>query len=203
MEPRPPARHAPPVKLETVLAKTIIAWFMENLFAPWRLEFITGKREEGCIFCKKPAEREKLRQNLVLYVGERGFVILNLYPYTSGHLLVAPVRHTADYGSLTEEENREMQELLQHSVRVLTSVYRPDGFNLGMNLGTAAGAGIRDHLHWHVVPRWYGDTNFLPVLGDTRTIPELLVQAYDRLRPGFEGFAPGRRAVPREGEGAR
>lgn len=159
---------------------------MENLFAPWRMEFIQGKREEGCIFCKKPAQRERLRENLVLHIGERSFVIMNRYPYTSGHLLVVPLRHTDDFALLSREENLEISELLQQSVRVLSEVYRPDAFNLGMNLGAAAGAGIRDHLHWHVVPRWYGDTNFLPVLSGARSIPELLVEAYDRLRPGFE-----------------
>jgi ATP adenylyltransferase len=170
---------------------------MENLFAPWRLEFIAGKREEGCIFCKKPAQADRHRQNLILAVAERSFVIMNRYPYTSGHLLVAPLRHTADFASLTPEEGLECFLLLQHSVRVLTEVYRPDAFNLGMNLGAAAGAGIRDHLHWHIVPRWYGDTNFWPVLADTRSIPELLEQAYDRLRPGLAAFRP---PSPRGGE---
>jgi ATP adenylyltransferase len=160
---------------------------MESLFAPWRLEFITGKREEGCVFCKKPAERGRLRENLVLAIGERAFVIMNRYPYTSGHLLVCPLRHTSDFASLTEDETKEMSALLQTSLRVLTGCYRPEGFNLGMNLGLAGGAGIRDHLHWHIVPRWFGDTNFMPVLADTRSIPELLLQAYDRLKPGFDG----------------
>ena len=137
---------------------------MKNLFAPWRLEFITGKRPEGCVFCKLPAEAGRSRENLVLHVGEKAFVVMNRYPYTAGHLLVIPLRHTSDFASLTGEENSEISELLQRSLRVLGEIYRPDGFNLGMNLGAAAGAGIREHLHWHVVPRWYGDTNFLPVL---------------------------------------
>ena len=160
---------------------------MESLFAPWRLEFITGKREEGCVFCAKPASPERHRENLVLHVGSLAYVIMNKYPYTSGHLLVVPLRHTADLLSLTPEENLEISGLIQRSVRVLADTYRPEGFNLGANLGHAAGAGIREHLHWHIVPRWYGDTNFLPVLAGTRSIPELLVEAWDRLRPAFAG----------------
>ena len=176
---------------------------MENLFAPWRLEFITGKREDGCIFCKKPAETDRHRENLVLHLGERAFVIMNRYPYNSGHLLICPLRHTSDFGSLTPEEIAEMGLLLQESMRILTELYRPEGFNMGINLGAAAGAGIRDHLHWHIVPRWYGDTNFLPVLGDTRSIPELLIQAYDRLRPAFERLAPPASHRTGTGKGGR
>jgi ATP adenylyltransferase len=159
---------------------------MESLFAPWRLEFITGKREAGCIFCKKPAEPARMRENLILHLGERAFVIMNRYPYTSGHLLVVPRRHTSDLASLTDEENLEASRLLQVSLRVLTDAYQPEGFNIGLNLGLAGGAGIREHLHWHIVPRWYGDTNFLPVMSGVRSIPELLADAYDRLLPGFE-----------------
>jgi ATP adenylyltransferase len=162
---------------------------MKDLFAPWRLEFIVGNRPDGCIFCKLPAEVQRARENLVLHVGQKAFVIMNRFPYTSGHLLVVPLRHTSDFASLTREENLEISDLLQRSINVLSQVFRPDAFNLGMNLGAAAGAGIRDHLHWHVVPRWYGDTNFLPVLADTRSIPELLIQSYDRLRPSFDGSA--------------
>ncbi len=159
---------------------------MERLFAPWRLEFITGKRQEGCVFCAAPADREKRRENLVLHVGPRAFVIMNRFPYTSGHLLIVPNRHTSDLTSLTAEENLEVAELIQVSLQVLTDAYRPEGFNLGMNLGLAGGAGIRDHVHWHIVPRWFGDTNFLPVFADVRSIPEMLLQSYDRLLPGFE-----------------
>ncbi len=159
---------------------------MERLFAPWRLEYIKGKREKGCIFCKRPAVKNKLRENLILFIGKRAFVIMNRYPYTSGHLLVCPLRHTSAFESLTAEENLEMSRLLQASLRILKKVYRPEGFNLGLNLGEAAGAGIREHLHWHIVPRWYGDTNFLPVLSDIRSIPEHLLEGYDQLRPEFD-----------------
>jgi len=169
------------------------------LFAPWRLEYIIGKREEGCIFCKKPAQRESLRDNLVLYLGKTAFVIMNRYPYTPGHLLVCPFRHTSDFVSLTAEETLETSSLLQGCMRILGELYHPEGFNLGMNLGVSAGAGIREHLHWHIVPRWYGDTNFLPVLSGTRSIPEMLIESYDRLRPEFERLEGGGTAARDEG----
>ncbi len=162
---------------------TIISAFMEQLFAPWRLEFIKGKRPDGCVFCTLPADHAHARENLVLHHGDRAFVIMNRYPYTPGHLLVVPNRHTNDFVGLTSEENEEISVLLQTSMRVLAEVYRPEGFNLGMNLGAAAGAGIREHLHWHIVPRWVGDTNFLPVMTGVRSIPELLLDGYDRLQP--------------------
>ncbi len=169
---------------------------MERLFAPWRLEFITGKREEGCIFCKKPVDRARLRENLVLHVGRLAYVIMNRFPYTSGHLLVIPLRHTSELTSLTADENLEIADLVRRSLEVLGEAYRPEGFNVGLNLGRAAGAGIHEHIHWHIVPRWFGDTNFLPVLADTRSIPELLVQCYDRLLPGFERAAGQKERAP-------
>ena len=165
---------------------------MKNLFAPWRLEFITGKRPEGCVFCKLPSERNSSRENLVLHLGERAYVLMNRYPYTAGHLLVIPLRHTSDFTSLSREENLEISDLLQRSLRVLGEVYRPDGFNLGINLGAAAGAGIREHLHWHVVPRWYGDTNFLPVISATKVLPQLLSETRDMVAAAW----PGRPAGP-------
>ncbi len=159
---------------------------MDQLFAPWRLEFIKGKRPDGCVFCTLPAERALARENLVLHHGKRAFIIMNRYPYTPGHLLVVPNRHTSDFVSLTREENEEISLLLQSSMRALSEIYRPEGFNFGMNLGAAAGAGIREHLHWHIVPRWIGDTNFLPVMTGVRSIPELLLDGYDRLVPLME-----------------
>ncbi|MBI4601670.1 MAG: HIT domain-containing protein [Planctomycetes bacterium] len=158
---------------------------MEVLWAPWRMEFITGKRAEGCVFCKAPAERDRLKENLVLHVGKLAFVIMNRYPYHSGHLMVIPVRHTSDFTDLTAAEHAEMCELLSRSMLVLRGALRPEGFNLGINLGHCAGAGIREHLHWHIVPRWIGDTNFFPLLAGTRSIPEMLHETYDRLRPVF------------------
>jgi ATP adenylyltransferase len=160
---------------------------MENLWAPWRMEYIKGRREEGCIFCRKPAEGDRLAENLILHKGRKAFVILNRFPYNSGHLMVIPKRHTSDFSSLTPEENSEMSVLLQECVRVLQDVYGAEGLNIGMNLGHGAGAGIHDHLHYHVVPRWIGDTNFFPVISDTRSIPESLQDTYARLRPHFRG----------------
>lgn len=158
---------------------------METLWAPWRLEFITGKREPGCVFCTKPSEARRLRENLVLHRGRLAFVILNRYPYHSGHLMVIPLRHTSRITDLTGEENAELSLLTQVSVRALEGAYRPDGFNLGTNLGRAAGAGIEEHLHHHVIPRWIGDTNFFPIISQTRSLPECLDDTYGRLRPHF------------------
>ncbi|MBN1441528.1 MAG: HIT domain-containing protein [Planctomycetes bacterium] len=161
---------------------------MENLWAPWRMEFITSPRSDGCIFCTLPSQPERLRENLVLHIGRRAFVMLNRYPYTCGHLMVVPRRHTSDYLSLTAEENAEATFLLQQSMRILGETYRPEGFNLGMNLGHAAGAGIREHLHHHLIPRWFGDSNFWPIVGEARSMPEMLLETYDRLRPLFEAI---------------
>jgi ATP adenylyltransferase len=158
---------------------------MEVLWAPWRIEYLTGPREEGCIFCRRPAERDRLRENLIVHVGELAFVILNRYPYQSAHLMVIPNRHTDDFTSLTAEENAEMGRLLQACMKALREAYRPEGFNIGMNLGQCAGAGIREHLHYHIVPRWVGDTNFFPMLAGTKSMPELLGEVYDKLRPRF------------------
>ena len=158
---------------------------MEHLWAPWRMEFIVGPKKKGCIFCDLPADRERARENLVLHVGLRAFAILNRYPYSCGHLMVVPLRHTNDFLSLTAEENAELSLVLQASVRILRDTYQPEGFNLGTNLGHPAGAGIREHLHHHVVPRWIGDSNFLPVIGEARSMPEYLLETYDRLREGY------------------
>jgi ATP adenylyltransferase len=159
---------------------------MDCLWAPWRMEFIRGHREGGCIFCRLPGERAHLRENLILHLGAKAFVILNRYPYNCGHLMVIPLRHTNDFLSLTPEENAEMALLLQRSMKILEEIYHPEGFNLGMNLGLSAGAGIREHLHHHLLPRWLGDTNFLPALSQTRSMPEMLLETYDRLRPRFQ-----------------
>lgn len=158
---------------------------MERLFAPWRLRYILGRREEGCIFCKKPAQKDRERENLILHVTEQGFVILNRFPYNAGHVLVVPRRHTSDFCGLSTKENAELSRLLQISMDALSEVFRPQGFNVGLNLGLAAGAGIEEHLHWHVVPRWNGDNNFLPVLADTRSVPQALEETWDHLSPVF------------------
>ncbi len=162
---------------------------MRVLWAPWRLAYIEKPAPgAGCIFCDKPrldtaAER---RHHLVLRVTEHACVLMNLYPYSSAHLLIAPRVHTADFTSLATAPAAAVQLELQRAVRVLGKAFSPAGFNIGMNLGRSAGAGIADHLHWHVVPRWEGDTNFMPMLADTRVMPEHLENTYERLLPLFE-----------------
>lgn len=161
---------------------------MQPLWAPWRMEFIAGAKPEGCIFCAFPKEKgdEADRQNLIVARSRSSFVILNRFPYNSGHLMVIPLRHTADFTSLTAEESADLHPLLQLAVSALGEAYRPDGFNIGMNLGRSAGAGIEDHLHYHAVPRWAGDTNFMPVVGATKVLVEHLQDSYEKLRPIFE-----------------
>lgn len=155
---------------------------MERLWAPWRMKYIEeGSKIEGCIFCIFPAEQDD-RKNLILYRGERSFIMLNSFPYNPGHLMVAPYKHTADLYELTDEELLDVDHLVRFSVRLLSATVQPDGFNLGVNLGRTAGAGIVDHVHWHIVPRWNGDTNFMPVIGETKVLPESLEATYDKLK---------------------
>ncbi len=153
---------------------------MEQIWAPWRIEYIQTEKPEGCILCEKPRESDDAR-NYILYRGDKNFIILNSYPYNPGHLMVAPYRHVATPENLTEEERREHFEIVSRSIKVLRQVFNPGGFNIGMNLGKVAGAGIDDHFHTHVVPRWLGDTNFMPVLADTRVLPEALADTYQKL----------------------
>jgi ATP adenylyltransferase len=161
---------------------------MERVWAPWRMEFVEkGSKVQGCIFCLFPAEigDEADRRNLILGRSAHAFVILNRFPYTSGHLMVIPRRHTAVLEELPADEIADVSFLLQKTVKHLKDTYKPDGFNVGMNLGHSAGAGIADHLHWHVVPRWTGDTNFMPVVSDTRVMIEQLDRTWEKLRPLF------------------
>lgn len=153
---------------------------MEKLWAPWRMAYIEVPQVQGCIFCEKPKESAD-REQLILYRGERCFVIMNLFPYNNGHLMVAPYRHTADLIGLDAEEQAELMRLTRYCVRVLQEAFHPDAFNIGMNLGKTAGAGIADHLHMHIVPRWNGDTNFMPVIGETKVLPDALHGTYDKL----------------------
>jgi len=141
--------------------------------------------DDGCIFCDLPAEGDDARTKILIR-GQRAFVILNSFPYNPGHLMVAPFRHVSDLGAIETDEFAEVDALLTRSVRALEEEMEPHGFNLGMNLGRVAGAGIPGHLHWHVVPRWNGDTNFMPVVGQTRVLPELLDETYARLLPRLE-----------------
>jgi len=151
------------------------------------MEFIEKGKPEGCIFCRFPAESgvEPDRRNLIVARSARSFAILNRYPYNSGHLMVIPFRHTADFAGLSDEESGDLHRLLRLSLKALDEIYRPDGYNVGMNLGRSAGAGIEEHLHYHVVPRWIGDTNFMPVLSATKVMIESLGQAHDKLGPVF------------------
>jgi ATP adenylyltransferase len=152
------------------------------------MEFIKGEAPKGCIFCLFPAEEgaEADRKNLILGRTRHSFAILNRFPYNNGHLMVIPRRHTADYLSLGPEEWEDLHGLLRLAVEVVGQACAPDGYNIGMNLGRAAGAGIADHLHYHVVPRWNGDTNFMPVLGDTKVMVEHLDESFRKFRELFD-----------------
>ncbi len=155
------------------------------LWAPWRLAYVTtAGKQQGCIFCQKPQEQRD-RENLIVARFERTFVILNAFPYNNGHLMVVPYRHVPSLLDLTDDELAELMKVTQIAERVLRAALQPHGFNIGLNLGRCAGAGIEDHLHIHIVPRWHGDTNFMPVIADTKVLPELLEQTYEKLHPLF------------------
>lgn len=158
---------------------------MEKLWAPWRKEFILGQKEKGCIFCKRHKDN-KDKKNLILFRGKLSFVIMNKYPYNTGHLMVAPYRHGGKLEKLDREELLDLARLTQKCVAILKKTMKPQGFNLGMNLEKVSGAGVADHLHVHVVPRWTGDTNFMPVLGDTKLISVALQDTYEQLRAKFK-----------------
>ncbi len=158
---------------------------MQIIWAPWRMEYIQGKHLSECLFCQKFSEKDD-NTNYILYRGNLGFIILNTYPYNNGHLMVAPIRHIADITLLNEKELCKLMNLVQKGVEGLKEVYNPAGFNIGLNLGEAAGAGITDHLHIHIVPRWQGDTNFMPALCDTRVMPQYLRVTYNALLPFFQ-----------------
>ena len=165
---------------------------MDRLWTPWRMAFIEqavraeGGGGEACFLCAKPGEPPSHdAANLILYRGRQAYVLMNLYPYNSGHLMVAPYAHGGDLAALPEETAQELFALTRQATAALHAEYRPDGFNLGMNLGKSAGAGVPDHLHMHLVPRWNGDTNFMPVVGGAKVLPESLEQTYARLRQRF------------------
>ena len=151
------------------------------LWAPWRMEYIRGEKEPGCIFCHKPAQKND-RENLILHRGESVFIIMNKYPYNNGHIMVVPYRHESEVDQLTKNEYSEMMLLVQRTIRALKKLMNPQGFNIGMNVGAAAGAGIDDHLHFHIVPRWNADTNFMPVIGHTKVISEVLDDTWEQLQ---------------------
>ncbi|MCB0825151.1 MAG: HIT domain-containing protein [Armatimonadetes bacterium] len=156
----------------------------EQLWAPWRFDYVKKADEtnrDGCIFVDLPAQ-DNDEENLILFRGKTAFIILNRYPYTSGHLMVAPYKHTADISDLSDIELLEIHQLVRDSMKWIKAVYHPNGFNVGLNVGAAGGAGIPSHLHWHIVPRWEGDTNFMTSIGNTRVIPEDLAISYRRLK---------------------
>jgi ATP adenylyltransferase len=157
---------------------------MKQLWAPWRVEYIHGEKPEGCIFCAPHVEKD--RDGLVLFRGTFSTVLLNKYPYNSGHLLLAPKMHKAELEDLSLEESSDLFRLLAHSTAILKKVLKPGGFNIGMNLGKSAGAGVLDHLHWHIVPRWQGDVNFMPLISEVKVLPEHLSRTASELRPHFE-----------------
>jgi len=158
---------------------------MEQLWAPWRIEYIRQEKVEGCILCDKPRQ-DADTLNYILYRGSKNFIMLNSYPYNGGHLMIAPYRHIASLEELTDEERNEHFEIVSRSTRLLKQVFNPAGFNIGINLGRVAGAGIDDHIHTHIVPRWQGDTNFMPVIADIKVVNEALTEIYESLKDKFQ-----------------
>jgi len=166
---------------------------MKYLWAPWRMDYISGEKKKGCFFCRKLKER-KDRENLILHKGKHAFVVMNKYPYNNGHLMIVPKRHYLGLEKLDDNESKELFDLLKVSVKVLKACFRPHGFNIGMNIGRVGGAG-EDHVHLHIVPRWAGDTNFMPVMADTKVVPEYLQKTYQRLCSAFSDLIQRERGM--------
>jgi ATP adenylyltransferase len=162
---------------------------VKRLWSPWRLEYLTAPNTDGCIFCSA-AEGDDDRENLILLRGERAFLIVNRYPYNNGHLMVVPYAHVPSLEDLDAVTLTEIMQLLNRGLAALRAAMVPDGFNIGANLGQVAGAGVEDHVHIHVVPRWAGDTNFMPIIGDMRVIPQTWLQTYDDLKAALENQRP-------------
>ena len=160
---------------------------MEVLWAPWRLDYILGPKPDSCPFCL-PGHTDEDERRRVLYRGEHAFVIMNIYPYNNGHLMVCPYRHVMNLVDLEPEETHEMMDLMHESTRILQSRFNPQGVNVGLNIGEAAGAGIREHLHFHLVPRWVGDSSFMAVMNETRVVPEHIESTYAALKPFFDRY---------------
>jgi ATP adenylyltransferase len=159
---------------------------MDHLWSPWRYQYVSKSGPQaGCIFCAKGSEQRD-RENYVIYRASRNFVILNLYPYATGHLMVVPYDHVGSLAAAPEETVEEMMRIARTAEIHLRAVYNPHGFNIGLNLGEAAGAGVPGHIHLHVLPRWAGDTNFMTTIGETRVIPEILDVTYEKLKKSFE-----------------
>lgn len=162
---------------------------MQRLWTPWRMEYIASDKQGGCIFCSALAQNND-RETYIVYRGQRAFVMLNKYPYNNGHLMIVPNAHSADLAALDAETQTELMQLIARAIEWLKAASRPDGFNVGMNLGKAGGAGVADHLHFHVVPRWVGDTNYMTISGETRVIAEWLDDTWLRLRKVIEQAEP-------------
>ncbi len=160
---------------------------MERLWAPWRIEYVRMEKMEGCIFCDLPAQNRD-EENLILHRGKYAFVIMNNYPYNPGHLMVAPYRHVGEIHNLTQEEWMEIHKLLSLSMRAIEKTMKPQGFNIGVNIGRVAGAGVEGHIHFHIVPRWNGDTNFMPVIADTKVIVQGIRENYRELKEAINGI---------------
>lgn len=163
---------------------------MKTLWAPWRLQYILGPKPDMCVFCL-PEHTKEDAERLILYRGKFNFVIMNKFPYNNGHLMVTPYRHVMSLAELESEEAHECMDLIQECVRILKARFNPQGINVGLNLGEAAGAGIREHMHFHLVPRWNGDSSFMAVMDETRVIPEHLDATYAALKPYFERLPSG------------
>ncbi len=157
---------------------------MKTIWAPWRIEYILGEKPNYCILCNAMEQKDTAKA-FVLFKGKLSFAIMNTYPYNNGHIMVAPKKHSACITELDKETSLEIQFLVKESVKILRSVLNADGFNIGMNLGKVSGAGVEDHIHTHIVPRWNGDTNFMPVIADTKVFPNYIKTTYDKLFPKF------------------
>jgi len=157
---------------------------MEHIWAPWRIKYIQMEKSKGCILCEKPRQ-DSDAENYILFRGDKNFVMMNIYPYNPGHLMIAPYRHIDSLEGLSDEESHEHIDLTNRSIVVLRKVLNPEGFNLGINIGQAAGAGIADHVHTHIIPRWQGDTNFMTTVSDIRVVPEALAESYKKLKTEF------------------
>jgi ATP adenylyltransferase len=158
---------------------------VDHLWAPWRMAYVSAEQPEGCIFCVKPAAGDD-EANQILFRGDLVFIMLNTFPYNAGHLMVSTFRHIADPLAMSAQESSELLYGIRIAIEVLTAVSKPEGFNIGMNLGRTAGAGYADHLHVHVVPRWEGDTNFMAVSAGTRVVPEALAETYGKLKQALD-----------------
>jgi ATP adenylyltransferase len=158
---------------------------VKTIWAPWRMEYILSEKDKDCLFCIKPAENRD-RDNLILYRDKNVYVIMNKYPYNNGHLMVVPYFHTSSFDGLSGDVLFDIIRITKYSVDCLQNAFHPEGFNIGINIGSPAGAGIEEHIHVHIVPRWAGDTNFMTVVGETKVIPEHLLDTYDKLYPIFK-----------------